>query len=211
MTLQISGCVGVHPATRIFLCLCLLLVVPTLPAPALHGLALLALLSLPWLALARRYLWRTRWLLLMLLLILPWSTPGLYLWPHVWSPTREGALLALQQVQRCLLVLTALALALQGLDGAGRLRAFLGCLWPLARLGLPVERLAVRLVLTLTWLEQQPARRTWNQWLAAWHEVVEQSLPPQTIEIELGRWHWQDALLMLAGIAGAGCALGFNA
>lgn len=202
MKVNLSGCGALHPATRIFLCVCLLLLLPFLSEMQLTGLSLLALLLLPVLALARRYLWRTRWLLLMLALVLPWTTPGVYVWPAHWSPTTQGLHVAWQQVRRCVLVLVALGAAMHGLDQQRRLQAFLGFLWPLARLGLPVERLAVRLALTLDFLEQAPPRRSWQQWLDAWQDELRRPLSPQTVDIELGRWSWCDAMLCGAALTG---------
>lgn len=205
-----SGCVGLHPATRIFLWVCLALAVPQLYAAVLHMTAVVCMVVALFSPLARRFLWRTRFLFLALALILPWTTPGVYAVAAlgIMSPTHEGLLLAVGQLERSCIVLVSLSLALSGLDTAARLRALLGFLQPLARTGLPVERLAVRLVLTLQRVEQEPSRRRWQEWQAAWNDALTVELAPTVLDIEVGQWQLQDYLsIVLAVVALGGVVL----
>lgn len=202
-----SGCGGVHPATRIFLWLCLLVLLPALPPLILAALAVCCCLLLPFHALARRYLWRTRMLLLVLLVVLPWTTPGVFVWPDLasLSPTREGVAAAARHSGHAAVALVGLALALGGLDLQGRLTAFVSFLLPLHHAGLPVERLAVRLVLTLQQLEVAPARRGWHQWSAAWQSALQTDVEPHWVELDVRPWRVID--YVLAGVASAGVLL----
>lgn len=205
-----SGCVGLHPATRIFLWVCLALAVPQLGSASVHGMAAACMIVALFSPLARRFLWRTRFLFLALALVLPWTTPGIYAIAAlgVMSPTHEGLLLAVGQLERSAIVLVALSLALSGLDMAGRLRAVLGFLQPLARAGLPLERLAVRLVLTLQQLEQAPPRRRWQEWQAAWSDALTVEVAPTVLDIEVGRWRLLDYLSVVLAVGGVVLCVG---
>jgi energy-coupling factor transport system permease protein len=146
----------VHPASRILTYLLAALVIPGLPffmlLPGL-GLALLLLLKLrrsPW-----PLLWRTRWLLLVLVVGYAWGLPGDPLIPLAgeYSPSLEGSLHGVRQATGLLVVL----LWLDILVLAQTAEALLGGLYQLARplgvLGVDRARLALRLGLTLKAIE----------------------------------------------------------
>ncbi|MFA7387130.1 MAG: hypothetical protein WCZ87_05660 [Thiohalobacteraceae bacterium] len=98
-----------------------------------------------------RMLQRVRWLLLALLILYGWFTPGEALLPAlgVWSPSQEGLHQGLLRVLALLAIVAAVYLLLAS-TGRGALVG--GLLWyggPLRRLGLDDRRFAVRLVLAL--------------------------------------------------------------
>lgn len=114
------------------------------------GLALAAL------AFARAHLGllllRSRWLLLTMLILFGWLTPGT---PLQWLPgaSQEGLLLAAENAARLLIALSVVALLLNALSSAQLVAGMRTLLAPLALLGIPRDRIAVRLALTLNEVE----------------------------------------------------------
>ncbi|MBM3390798.1 MAG: hypothetical protein FJY34_02305 [Betaproteobacteria bacterium] len=110
---------------------------------------------------------RTRWLILALLLLFAFATPGVYVLPALgaFGPSEEGMRLGLEHALRLLVVLSALALLLQLNDMDGLLSGLHGLLWPLEWLGLDRGRVALRLMLVLRYVEQAPPGQHWRAWL----------------------------------------------
>lgn len=145
--------------------------------------ALAQALPLPWLSLAcaaaliaaaglapRRFallLKRTRWLVVSLVLIFAFATPGIYLLPSLGSlgPTQEGLLLGGEHLLRLLFILASLAVFLQITGVEGLVAGLHGALGPLAWLGLDRGRVALRLLLVMHYVEQAPPGRHWREWL----------------------------------------------
>lgn len=100
----------------------------------------------------RLLLLRSRWLLLTLLILFGWLTPGT---PLQWVPgaTQEGLLLAAENAARLLIALSVVALLLHALSSAQLVAGMRSLLAPLALLGIPRDRIAVRLALTLNEVE----------------------------------------------------------
>lgn len=100
---------------------------------------------------ALRMMARLRWLLLSIIIIYLWFTPGIPLLPDFpgWSPSYEGVLMGLHRAAILLLLVLAVSLLLQSTPLASMIAALLWLLRPFALLGLPHERLAVRLALTM--------------------------------------------------------------
>ena len=171
-----------------------------LPMAALLSASLL----LPAAAVARRIVWRSRIILLGIVLIYTWTSPGVLLWPDLslFSPTREGWAAGSQQVLRMLVALVSLGWALSGLQREQRFTGFVALLHPWHRLGLPVERIAVRLALTLSWLDALPARMRWSEWRDAWAQAVAADGQSDVVSIELGAFAWQDYALQVLAVAG---------
>lgn len=139
----------------------------------LEGLALAAAVALcAAAALVRaRTLWwrllrRLRYMLLVLVVLFAWQTPGVLAWPHAgaWSPTVDGLALAGGHAGRIVLVVSVVALMLQGLSHAAWVQGLYGLLAPLARLGFPAERFALRLQLVLQ--DAGGERIAWREALA---------------------------------------------
>lgn len=143
-----------HPASRILSYLLAALAIPGLPFFLLPILTLLALLlnlsRQPW-----RLIWRTRWLLLVLLLGYAYSLPGepALTWLAAASPTWEGLSHGGQQALRLLVLLLWLDVLVLCLPTAALMAGVYTLLSPFARLGLEVERAALRLGLTLRAIE----------------------------------------------------------
>ena len=123
-----------------------------------------------WLHLVRR----SRWLVAVLALTFLLSTPGEAIAPG-WPGSWEGSLAALEHGLRFVVVLAALAWLLAGMPRAS-LIAGTHCLTaPLRALGMPTERLIVRLALVLEYVESSTPAADWRAFLEA--ETVPVSTP----------------------------------
>jgi energy-coupling factor transporter transmembrane protein EcfT len=194
-----------HPATQILVWVLLALLAQRLPALALLvltavlvGLAL-RLCAAQLLSLLRR----TRWILLSLLVIYAYTTPGAALWAQLgyFSPTREGAADGLLQLGRLLSVLSGLAILLALLPQTQLISGLYTLAYPLRWFGLSRERIAVRLALTLEYAESA-MRDTAGDWRATIHEALQPSASgAEQIRLRLQAFGVADALLLLAGAA----------
>lgn len=120
----------------------------------LAGAALMLILYLlgpgEWWLPALRMLRRMRWFFLSIALVYLLFTPGRLLfsaWP--WGPTLEGLAGGGQRIASLVLIVFAVNLLLRTTLRPALISAILWCLIPLAWVGLPRERLAVRIALTL--------------------------------------------------------------
>lgn len=95
---------------------------------------------------------RSRWLLLTMLVMFGWMTPGTPL-PGIPGASQEGLLLAADNIARLLIALAALAMLLKALDPPRLVAGMRSLLAPMAFLGFPRDRIAVRLALTLREVE----------------------------------------------------------
>lgn len=210
-----SGCVGLHPATRIFLWVSLIIGQSYLLGFSLYVLAAFLFLFMltPLGVFARRILWRSRFLLATLLIVYPWTTPGVYVFDFMGggSPTYEGSRLAGQQLLHTGVVLVGLGWAQGGLSMNKRLESMLFWVMPLHYLGVPIERLVVRLALTLQLLEIAPQHTSWSGWRSAWQAVLTtQSLSSsgQEIIVEIAPLHRIDYWVMVLASCGVVLCVG---
>ncbi len=95
---------------------------------------------------------RSRWLLLTMLVMFGWLTPGTPL-SGVPGATQEGLLLAADYIARLLIALATLALLLKALAPPELVAGLRALLAPLALPGISRDRIAVRLALTLQEVE----------------------------------------------------------
>lgn len=211
-----------HPGNRLFLYVLTALVIPGLSFFMALGLALAAaLLAFRMQRPAWRLLWRARWLFLVLVLGYGYGVPGdplLGVWQES-LPTWQGMLTGLAQafnLMGILLWLDVLVLSLPLPRLLGGLDALLA---PLARLGVPTRRFALRLALTLKVLEvMEQNRRTrprdsmgrGRDRLALLFTPVEPDWVPERVGLETlpyqarDRWLLAGMLLGAAGLAGWG-------
>lgn len=96
----------------------------------------------------RRILFRSRWLMISLIGLFVWLTPGTPI-PWTGGATFEGARFAADQLARLLLSIAAVAVLLRTLDSSRLIAGLRDLAAPLAVLGINRDRLAVRLALTL--------------------------------------------------------------
>ena len=143
-----------HPASWLLLGLAVLFAVSSREGMALFlgclGLALFAGVAAT--SHLRLLLRRSRWLLLTMLMMFGWLTPGTPL-PNIPGASQEGLLLAAASIARLFIALSTVALVLKALSPAELVAGMRSLLTPLALLNISRDRIAVRLALTLNEVE----------------------------------------------------------
>lgn len=189
-----------HPAAQI-LTWCVLVAATQLLSPV--ALAASATVILLCALLTSRHklsqlLRRTRWIMLSLLLIYAYSTPGqaIVATLGMLSPTREGVADGALQLIRLMGALAGLAILLGRLPRQQLIAGLYLLLAPLQWGGLSRERFAVRLALTLHYAEVAMLREahTWQDMLFSLFEPHGE--PTRQMELPLYRWTVSDALLL---------------
>lgn len=190
-----------HPATQIIVWCLLVVLLQSLKFGALlfaAGAVLLCAVAVSKHKFAQ-LLRRTRWIMLSLLVIYAWSTPGQAVYEPfgLISPTREGLLDGLSQLLRLLAALAALAMLLDRLHRMQLISGLYTLFAPLP--GGLRERFAVRLALTLHYAEATMLRgkRGWRETLDGLFEP--HSEPDREMELPLHRFGFGDALLLCLG------------
>ncbi|MDR3086468.1 MAG: energy-coupling factor transporter transmembrane protein EcfT [Azoarcus sp.] len=147
-----------------------------------------------------RLLARIRLLLLAMLVLFAWFTPGMAVfmdWPGL-SPSREGLLLALVHGARLTAVVCWVAILLARMPADRLVSGLYALLRPCSVLGVPAERVALRLLLVLRFVDEARAGgRNWRYWL---DESFVQTEPVRLVREQAG---FRDA----AALAVTGCAL----
>jgi len=193
-----------HPSCNLIIWLALTLALQTLgfAGALLLGAALPALggaLLRAW----RRQVWRARWLLLALWLILAWGAPG-EAWQGIsWAPTYEGMEIASLHTLRLIVMLGLLAWLLESLGRDGLVSALWGLLHACRAIGIDPRPLVVRLALVLGNLQAPPEKGAWRHLL----DGRRQSAGPATLNLSLPRWAARDTVLAGAALAGLLAAL----
>ena len=151
-----------------------------------------------------RMLRRLRWLLLSLLLIFAFNTPGEYLqpWPFDLAPTYEGVQAGLLQSARLCMMLAGLSLLLVTTSREQLMAGFFLLLYPLRYIKLNPERFAARLWLTLHYVEQTTEI---NEKTGFFERLDELKIHnhhsydgPELVELELPAIRWLDILIIFA-------------
>ncbi len=192
-----------HPAVLILLWVCLVISIQSLQATGLL-LAGFPLLAVAYALSATRLitlLRRTRWIMLSLLLIYAYATPGVAVWPSLaqFSPTHEGLTNGLLQLCRLAFTLAGLAILLNLLPRQQLISGLYVLTYPLRYVGLSRERLAVRLALTLQYAESVIWNTTGN-----WRTSIGQMLAPaevnlQSIELHTAPFTKHDGMILTIG------------
>lgn len=193
-----------HPATQI-LTWCLLVVTLQGMTPGVlltaAGLILLCALAVSGhklVQLARR----TRWIMLSLLVIYGYSTPGQPLSDAfgMFGPSREGLSDGVLQLARLLAALAGLAILLDRLHRQKLIAGLYALCAPMQWLGMSRERIAVRLALTLHYAEvaMLRGRRGWQDTLGSLFEPHGETA--RQMELPLHRFAAADALLLVVAL-----------
>lgn len=179
-----------HPASLILIWLAFAFCVPWLRPAELS--AIVFLFSLPLLRHSAHYfklLRRSRWLLISLILVYAFVTPGVAAIAVLgaYSPSQEGLLSGFIQALRLLALLATLALLLATTSRDRILAGLYFLLRPFALIGVDVDRVAARIWLTLHYSEQTGPSRS-----GAWRERLQAALHGSghemtRIELEIGR------------------------
>lgn len=142
---------------------------------------------------------RTRWIMLSLLLIYAYSTPGQPLSDALgmFGSSREGLADGVLQLTRLLAALAGLAILLERLHRQQLIAGLYTLFAPLQCLGLSRERLAVRLALTLHYAEAAMLRETHH-----WQDALRSLFEPHGettwhLELPLYRFAVGEALLLV--------------
>ncbi|OHC60341.1 MAG: hypothetical protein A2040_05565 [Rhodocyclales bacterium GWA2_65_19] len=143
-----------HPASLILLGLAVLAAASSRDGGALYLASLVLTLAALFVAGGhlRLLLRRSRWLLLTMLIMFGWLTPGTPL-PNLPGASQEGLLLAADNIARLIVALSIVALILKVLPPPELVAGMRSLLAPLAFLGVSRDRIAVRLALTLNEVE----------------------------------------------------------
>lgn len=113
-----------------------------------------------------RLLQRVRFLLLAIIVVFAGFTPGEALlggWPEL-SPSREGVMLALVHAGRVLCVVFCVAMLMQILPNSRLVGGVYALLRPLEVFGFPADRVAVRILLVLDYVNAEHVG-DWKTWL----------------------------------------------
>lgn len=176
-----------------------------------HGLLIVAALTVMLASIVNaQALWvmlrRVKWLMLMLLLIYAFTTPGQYIThdvpgfiPHALLPSYEGMAAGIQQALTIVTMLAGLSLLMSSTSSSGLMAGLYQCLLPLRHLGFAPDTFAARLWLTLHYVESNQALRAQgrimnmmqafslvDQWHVGNQHVDEQALverQPVTIQL----------------------------
>ena len=147
---------------------------------------------------ANNLLRRTRWLLLSLILIYAFATPGSSLLPQwgTYSPTTEGVRSGVMQAWRLVLLLLALALLMASSTRENLLAGLYTLLRPFKIIGANPERAAARLWLTLHYAEQGAAikRKEWMQTIQ--HGLEPPAITVAEIHLQVPKFTWLDAFIL---------------
>ena len=192
-----------HPAAVIALWVFLAIALQSLrPAVMLIAGGVLIVVALA-LSASRLYvlLRRTRWVMLSLLAIYGYVTPGEALWSAAGalSPTLQGVGDGVLQLLRLVLALAGLSIVLTLLDQKALIGGIYALAYPARLLGVSRERIAVRLALTLGYAEAAMLETA-----ADWRGAMARMLAPPAeaqhqVEIPAIPFRRRDALLIALG------------
>jgi len=195
-----------HPASLILIWLAFAFCVPWLRPAELS--AIVFLFSLPLLlrhsAQYLKLLRRSRWLLISLILVYAYVTPGVAAISVLgaYSPSREGVLSGGLQALRLISLLATLALLLATTSRDRILAGLYFLLRPFGLIGVDVDRVAARIWLTLHYAEQAGQQRS-GEWRERLHSALHGSgYEITSIQLEIGRLSRSDyAALFCSAVA----------
>ena len=146
-----------------------------------------------------RLLRRTRWLMAVLLLTYAYTLPGTQLWPSLgWaSPSADGLQQGALRAGRLMLMLAGLAVLLAYTSRSRLIYGLYVLARPLTWLGFDRRAFAVRLGLTLEYVEHAPKPA---HWLDALRAPLTDDSTPATYTLHSERWQGCDSAVILAGL-----------
>lgn len=154
--MMISTQFFLHPSLRI---LCLVMLAIIVQCAHLYGLFILANMLLLFLFIFKannviKLLAKVKWLVLMILLIYALNTPGEYIkgWSFAIAPTYEGLHIGFIQVLKLCMMVAGVALLMKTTNALQLIAGFYQLFQPLQFIGLSAERFAVRLWLTMDYV-----------------------------------------------------------
>ncbi|TCP13835.1 hypothetical protein EV683_10580 [Crenobacter luteus] len=197
-----------HPSVALLLWLAGAIALQCLPLAVLAPAALLAALAVT--RFERRAvpmsLRRMRWLLVALVAVMGWTLPGRALWDATWAPTREGLAAGLAHALRLLTLVWWMRALWLTRPRDALLSGLVGLAAPLSRVGVPIERAALRLWLTLYYADAmlaEPPGLSLARWRALCRDDVVKA-GPDAVELRFCRWRARDLFAVLAWGAAMG-------
>jgi hypothetical protein len=191
-----------HPATLLLAWAGFALVLPLLPLVVLAILLILVFVPAVLLAKMRTLalLRRARWLFLSIALLFAFATPGLSMPGPLGQigMTQDGLLLAAEHLARLLLLLAMLSLLHERLGTAGFVTGLYWLLGPLCFWHDLRERIVVRLMLVVEFVESGNVGGGWREWLG------EADTGPQGLMLTTRSPHWPDWLVLALLACGVG-------
>jgi hypothetical protein len=164
---------NLHPATVLLVWVAFVVILQPLSAPGLAWAALAALPLPVLLAGNRTYVLirRARWLLLSIAVLFALATPGERVPGGIGDlgVTYDGLRLAAEHILRLVLLLASLALLHEHLGTTGMMAGLHWLLTPLAGWRTLRERIVVRLMLVLDYVETSPGGN-WRDWQRMYRE-----------------------------------------
>jgi energy-coupling factor transporter transmembrane protein EcfT len=196
----------VHPSLRILTLIILAIALQFIQGWMLYVMGMLVIVAafVLYPVLCRRMLVRSRWLMLTLLLIFSFTTPGEYVrgWSSGIAPTYEGIGMGLLQAGRLTVMLAGLALLLGSTGREALMSGIYLLMQPLQVLGISPARFAVRLWLTLHYVEQAPEKTRRFKWsMLNGVGVDDHAELPMRLVLTMPALTWIDGLVL--AVAGA--------
>lgn len=194
-----------HPASVLLAWASLMILAQLARGPWCGGLGLVLLgCMLAWApARGRRLLRRVRVLLVVLFVLFVFFTPGEALLPWLGSlgPTREGLELAALHGMRLVMAVSLVALLLEHCSETRLVRGLVALARPLAPLGLSPERLGVRMLLVLRYVETPPP--------GGWRQLLTEHdhFPDLQLVLDKAPWGLHDFVLMALALLGLSLGL----
>lgn len=201
--------INLHPTTLLLAWIGFALAIPSFSLFALIATSILIVILMMVSGFARCWslVRRTRVLLIVMLLLYAFATDGTPLFPG-WVqayPSYEGFMAGALQAWRLLLMIAALAVVFAYLPRQKLLAGIYVLLWPLKALGMPIERFAVRLWLTLHYTETAPEV---EGLIARWQSALNLPLQMETsITWDVPNFTIQDAVFAFCYFALIGMIL----
>ena len=158
-----------HSGLLVFLWLVVVASLQFLDVGVLSGaLCLLALLGAAYApARSARLVRRVRFIVLAIVILFAGFTPGEALlvdWPRL-SPSREGVFLAYEHAARVVAVVLLVSLLLERLPPQRLIGAIHALMRPFGVVGFPADRVAVRTLLVLRFVEAEKPPK-WHEWIS---------------------------------------------
>jgi energy-coupling factor transport system permease protein len=193
-----------HPSVRILALCAFGALLPWLSPKMLATVIVLLAGVLPWKGGAEfvAFVRRARWLLASILLIYAYATPGEYVaaLPEQVAPTYEGLRDGVFQAIRLLCMLGALSVLLATTTREAFVAGIMLLLAPLRPCGLDPERFAVRLWLTIHYVEHIPQGLIRQLRQQGWRldAASMESDGPQTLRLVVPPLRWYDVGVLLS-------------
>lgn len=193
-----------HPAIKILVYFVLLLTLHFLADSVFWGVFATAILTA---VLLQKNIFLTRcirlkWLFLSIFLVYALGTPGEYIANSTWTllPTKEGIYLGCLQVARLLLALSLLSILFYQTKAAELMLGLNTLLHPLRYFKLDVSKFIVRLLLTLSYVDQFTSKQLNKQHFFSLLQEAKTPVSPEklsTIVLEQVAFRWVDFIAVL--------------